>query len=116
MQVSAVGCCRGRCSERSLPVPIALQRRGHTHIHIGSAGAEQLGHSTPDLNSEKNSNIRNRGEHEDWKPGVQEPLGTAPERAFGGGQDGGDTHDPVQHGGSRGQFLCPGYSVVRTYG
>ena len=95
----------GRCS---FPVPIAPQ--GQTHTHKGSAGAqsEQLGRNTPDLYSdERDSNIRDRREHEDQGPGVQQLSETAVEHTSGG------DHDLVQSGGSGGGSWCSGYTTVR---
>ena len=82
--------------------------------HRGPEGVQndEFCPSTSDLRSdEMDSNIRNPWEHENR--GVQQPSDTAPERTSGGDQDGGDVHDLVQSGRSRGEFLCSGYTTVR---
>jgi len=91
---------------------IAPQGRGYMHGGSAEARSEQLGHGTPDLHSDgRDSNWR---EHEDQEQFVQQPsIETAPGRTFGGSQDGGDAHDLVQSGGSRGEPWCSGYARVR---
>jgi len=43
---------------------------------------------------------------------VQQPPETALEPTSDGGQDGGDAHDLVQSGRSRGKSRCPGHTAV----
>ena len=96
MQVSTVGCYR--CARCSFPV-----------AHWGSEGAlsEEFGRSTSDLRSdERDSNIHNRGEHEDQGPGAQQPSETAVEHTPGGG------HGLVQSGRSKGESQCSGCTMV----
>ena len=101
----------GRCLSS---VPIAPQGRGHTRE--GSALPQsELGRSDHVLRSdEKDSDIPDRGEHENQGLGVQQTSGAAAENASSGGQDDGDTHDPAKPGKSRGKSRCPGYAVVYT--
>ena len=94
----------GRCS---FSVPIALQGRRHTHRGFAGARSEQFGRNTPDLSDERDSNIRDRGEHEDRAPGVQQPSETAPERTSGG------DHDPVRSGGPEGGSWYSMHTTVR---
>jgi len=71
--------------------------------------SEELGRSTSVFHSdERDPSIRNRREHGDRGPVVQWPSEIAPERASGGGQDGGDTHKLVQSGRSGGKSWCSG--------
>ena len=64
---------------------------------------EQLDRNAPDLrSSEGGSTTLDRGEHEYAGPGIQRPSETAPERAFGDGQDDGDVDEPIRPGKSRG--------------
>jgi len=102
MQVSAVGYCFwGKCL---FPLPIALQGRERTCGGSAGARSEKLDRDTPILHSDqRDSNIRDPGEHQDREPGVQQPLESAAERVSDGGQDVGDAHDPVQSGKSRGE-------------
>ena len=59
---------------------------------------EQLDRNAPDLrSSEGGSTTLDRGEHEYAGPGIQRPSETAPERAFGDGQD-----ESIGSGKSRG--------------
>ena len=95
------------------PLPIAPQGRGHTRGGSVGARSEQLDHSTPALRSdERDSNPRNRGEHEDRGPGVQQPSGSAVEPTSDGGQDDGDADDVVQSGKSTGKSRCSGCAIV----
>ena len=76
------------------------------------ARSEELGRGTSDLRSdERDSNIRNRGEHEDQGSGVQQLLETADEHTSGGGQDDGNGHDLVQSGKSKGEFRYSDYII-----
>jgi len=97
-----------------IPVPTVLQGQGHTHGSSVDSRSEQLGRNVPDHHSaERGSQIRSQRKHEDQGPGVQQSSETGPERTFDGGQDGGDTHDLVQSGRSRGKSRCSGYAKVR---
>ena len=76
--------------------------------------SEQLStRNTPDLHSvERGSIIPNLEEHVDRGPSVHQSTGTAPERTFGDGQDGGDTDDVVRSRKSRGKSSCSVYNMV----
>ena len=64
---------------------------------------EQLAdRNTPDLCSEGGLTALDQWEHEDRGSGIQRPSKTAPERAFGDGQDDGDADDSIGPGKSRG--------------
>ena len=79
--------------------------RSRTHTRRPRSRPEQLSRDTPDLHSiEKDSNIRNQGEHEDHRPGVQQHSEAAPERTLGSGQDAGDADDLTRSGKSRGNL------------
>ena len=69
--------------------------------------------SSPDC---RDSNIRDREEHEDRGSGVQQPSGTAPERTSSCGQDDGGAHDKVQSGKSEGKSPYSGHMMVRIDG
>ena len=72
----------------------------------GLCGSEQLDRRTPDLHSDqRDSYIRNRGEHEDQGPVGQHPSETTPERTPGG-----DVHDLVQSRKSGGESRYSGYT------
>ena len=96
MQVSAASCCY--CSLCLFPTPIALQGRGHTRRGSAGTQSERLGRNTPDLYSERGSNTRDQG-----GTVIQQPLETTPKRTLSGDRDGGDGHDLVQSGRSRGK-------------
>ena len=102
MKVSTVSCCCwGRCS-----FPVA-------HRDSERALSEEFGRSTSGICSdERDSNIHNRGEHEDQGPGVQQPSETAVEYTSGGGQDDGDGHDLVQSGRSKGESQHSDCTIV----
>ena len=84
--------------------------------HRGSEGtrSDEFGRSTSDLRSdEKDSNIRNRGKHEDQGLGVRQPSETAAERTSGGGQDDGDSHGLVQSERSKGKSRYSGCTIIQ---
>ena len=111
-QVSSVRYCYW--CRFSFPVSIALQEQGRIRGGSARARSEQVDRSTPVLRSnEKDSSIRDQGEHEDRGTGVQQPSETGVERTSGGGQDSGDTHDLVQSGESKRKSRCSSYTTVR---
>ena len=96
------------------PAPVALQGRGHTRESSSGAQSEEVGHDAPGLYpGERGPSTRDRGEHEDRGPEIQQPSEPAPRRTSSGDQDGGDFDDLAQSGRSRGKSWCSGFTPVR---
>ena len=113
---------RGNASERGRLWPLGLvlipriapQGRGQTHRGPAEARSEKLIRNTPvPYYAGRDSKVLNRRDHEGQGPDAWQPSETAPKRIFGGGRDGGDAHDLVQSGRSRGKPWCSGYAIVR---
>jgi len=78
-----------------------------------NAPNEQFSRNAPDLHTEIQSEVRNRGEREDHGTVAERPSEAPSEHKSGGGHAVGDASDTVKLGGSRGKCPCHGSILAR---